>query len=292
MPDDEGSTGDRHRLPSLHVARAALHVAAIVDQTGSAVRDARESYWHHATGGTFAPVDLDRGQRLLVDVGLLVEVDGTLMPVADLEQMLEGTINDALAVLGERALAGGLKVLAEPPCDSSQLAELIPDAARREEVLLALGRRFDDARRCTIGEIGEEIVVRDARRELLTMGRQELAREVRRVSLLSDQLGYDVSAPRITGGNRLLEVKATTVTGSGAVYLSRNEAETGLKFPDWALVLCEVDIEKRAGHVVGWCDASTLSQLLPIDGPSSRWEQTQVQLPVEQLLPGLPGVVV
>ncbi len=43
------------------------------------------------------------------------------------------------------------------------------------------------------------------------MGRSDLARDVRRVSLLSDQLGYDVNAPRVAGPPRLLEVKATTV---------------------------------------------------------------------------------
>ncbi len=48
-------------LPSLHIARAALHVAAIVDRDGSRAPEAQESYWHHATGGTFAPADLDRG---------------------------------------------------------------------------------------------------------------------------------------------------------------------------------------------------------------------------------------
>lgn len=293
MPDNDGPTGDRCRLPSLHIARAALHVAAIVDRRGSVLADAQESYWHHATGGTFAPVDLDRGQRLLLDVGLLVEVDGTLMPATDLEGMLEGTVDDALTVLAEHVLAGGLADLAEPPHDSSQLAELVPDAARREEVLLALSRRFDDARHRTVGEIGEQIVVRDARCELVTMGRQDLAREVRRVSLLSDQLGYDISAPRITGGTRLLEVKATTAAGSGIVHLSRNEAEAGIKFSDWALVLCLVEsIDQRAGRVVGWCSAGVISQRLPTDRTGCRWEQTRVELPIGQLLPGLPGVVI
>ena len=64
---------------------------------------------------------------------------------------------------------------------------------------------------------------------------------VRHLSLESDQLGYDVSAPRIGGPSRLIEVKATTVPAETiAVYLSRNEAETGLRYPDWSLVVCSV----------------------------------------------------
>jgi hypothetical protein len=69
-------------LPTGHAVRAAIHVAATLDERGSRVIDARESYWHKATGGLFAPPDLERGQRLLVDCGLVEERDGTLYPRA------------------------------------------------------------------------------------------------------------------------------------------------------------------------------------------------------------------
>ena len=109
--------------------------------------------------------------------------------------------------------------------------------------MIGLARRFDETLQRLVGDIGEEIVVNAARSELRAMGRPELAREVRRVSLLSDQLGYDVSAPRVSGRPRLLEVKATTaelVGPSVNAHLSRNEADTGAALADWALVICAI----------------------------------------------------
>lgn len=283
-------------LPSTHVARAALHVAAIVDRRGSPTNDAQESYWHHATGGTFAPTDLNRGQRLLLDAGLLVERDGTLVPSPQLSELLDGSADDALAAVSERAVAvTGPRWLADATGPPEALAKLVPDPARREELLLALGRRFDETRRRLVGEIGEELVIDAARAELRALGHVSLAREVHRVSLVSDQLGYDVTAPRIEGPPRLLEVKSTTgdVTGpSISLHLSRNEADTGRALADWALVVCAVeDTDRRRGRIVGRCTAAALENLLPVDGPQSRWEQAEVDLPIERLAPGLPGVV-
>jgi len=82
-----------------------------------------------------------------------------------------------------------------------------------------------------VGEIGEDIVTGAARSELLDLGHADLARAVRRVSLISDQLGYDVVAPRVGGPNRLLEVKATTGPHDDPIriHLSRNEAAVGAR---------------------------------------------------------------
>jgi len=287
----QGGTG----LPSAHIMQAALHVATIVDRGGSPRLDAAESYWHHATGGTFAPVDLDRGQHLLLSLDLLAELNGKLTPTAELAQLLEGSAQDALAALCQRALAFVPSTELEAPGVAAQLAQLVPDAARREELLLALARRFDDRQYRVIGDIGEEIVVFEARAELRDMGRADLARYVRRVSMLSDQLGYDVNAPRITGPPRLLEVKATTsssVDNSVTIHLSRNEADTGATFPNWALVVSVVDnVDQRLGHIAGWCTATVLGDLLPHDGVAGRWDQASVEIPLERLFPGLPGVV-
>jgi len=296
MTDNETrSPGDDGALPTLHIARAALHVAAIIDQTGSRVSEAQESYWHHATGGTFAPADLDRGERLLTGAGLLVECEGTLTPTPELAQLLEGSAADALAALIQRALTFARPAELETPRAAAQLAQLVPDAARREELLLALARRFDDTRQRLTGEIGEEVVMDAARAELRAIGRHDLAREVRRVSLLSDQLGYDISAPRVAGSARLLEVKATAAhaaVGSLEIHLSRNEADTGATLPDWALVACLVDnVDQRLGHIIGWCAANALADLLPLDGVASRWDQASIELPLARLSPGLPGVV-
>lgn len=198
-------------VPSRHVLVAALHVASMLDARGSQVEDADESYWHSATGGAFPPPDLRLGERLLVDVGLVDQLAGRLVPSERLLALLAGGIEDALATL----LSDSLLVSAPPSIGQSEtdlekaLASVIPDAERREQLLLALGRRFDDSHRRQVGAVGEQVVVNRLRVELDALGYPALARDVRQVSLLSDQLGYDVVAPRIAGPQRLLEVKST-----------------------------------------------------------------------------------
>ena len=59
---------------------------------------------------------------------------------------------------------------------------------------------------------------------LRALGHHDLARAVRRVSLVSDQLGYDIRAPHIERPPRLLEVKATTSVANDvfSCFVSRN----------------------------------------------------------------------
>jgi hypothetical protein len=279
-------------LPTPHVVRAALHVAALLDHRGSLVADARESYWHRATGGSFGPPDLRLGEKLLVDCGLVIERDGTLFPLPDLAAMLNGTIDDATATISARALATTLEGGAPSLVHADALAELVANPDRREELLAALGRRFDDSHRRLLGEIGEELVVAALRRELEGLGYSELARAVRHLSLETDQPGYDISAPRIVGPPRLIEVKATTSNDerTHTVNLSRNEAETGARYADWSLVICRItDVDARAGGIVGWCPAIRLADLLPRDVDGGRWEGAAIDVPADTLVPGLPS---
>lgn len=281
-------------LPSAHIVRAALHTAAVIDADGSRVPDAHESYWHRATGGTFSATDMRRGEVLLLDCELLVDRDGILMPTADLREVLDGTVDDAVELVTARAIDTsapewlGVSGAPHPPA----LKALIPDPLRREQLLLALGSRFDDSHRRLIGEIGEELVVAAARRELEAIGQHELSRQVRRVSLKSDQLGYDVSAPRVGAGSRLMEVKSSVhaPSGSHGVHITRNEAETGRRYPaDWALVVCVVtDLESRRGEIMGWCVWQAFEPLLPVDLPGGRWEQACLEIPSDLFTPGLP----
>lgn len=290
QPEWAGASG----LPTAHAVQAALHVAATLDSRGSRIVDAHESYWHKATGGLFAPPDLQRGQRLLVDCDLVEERDGILYPKLELHTILAGALDEAVTAIYGRAVAHRDSALSWSSEEAAaELSGLIPDARRREELLVALGRRFDDADRRLIGAIGEEVVVAALRAELDSLGYPELARSVRHLSLQSDQLGYDVAAPRIAGPDRLVEVKAvTTIDGTVTVHLSRNEAEVGLRYRDWALVLSHIsDRELREGDVVGWLPASTLAPALPVDSRGGRWETATIELDVDQLIPGLPPAV-
>lgn len=273
---------------------AALHVASVLDPLGSNVADVHESYWRHATGGTLPPTDLRSGERLLITCGLVEERGELLHPTPELLELLSGTTDDAIAHITYCTLVAGTTAgKIHPARSDSHLVELIPDPARREELLLLLKRRFDDIRWREVGAIGEELVVASAREELNELGRPDLACEVRHVSLQSDQLGYDISAPRVNGPPRLLEVKATTPPASDnqvVVYLTRNEIEVGLRYPEqWALVVCHVtSVEDRRGDIRGWSRAAALATMLPTDSQSARWETAAVRASLELLEPGLP----
>lgn len=294
MVTDRPTWAGTEGFPSAHVIRAALHVAALLDQRGSRLVDARETYWHRATGGTFGPPDLRLGERLLVDCGLVVERDHTLFPLPDLAALLDGTVEDATATLAVRALeltAGDGLVLPE---QAEAMAQLVPDPEQREELLAALGRRFDDTHRRLLGAIGEEVVVAALRRELADMGYPDLARAVRHLSLETDEAGYDISAPRVVGARRLIEVKATTAADAEihVVHLSRNEAAIGHRFSNWSLVICRITaVSSRSGDIVGWCPASRLQDLLPTDVPGGRWESAELSIPTARLLAGFPSAV-
>lgn len=280
-------------LPSRHIAHAALHVAAVIDVRGSAEADARESYWHRATGGRFPPADLLRGQALLIDIGLLVQDLRVLRPTDALTDLLSGSSDDAIAALAWRVLATGAATHRSAVLEGA-LAELIPDDVRREEMLLHLAQRFDAAARAEVGDAGERLVLEALRAELVQLGRPDLARDVCRVSLISDQLGYDIRAPRIDGSFRRVEVKATTLDAPTTVqvFLSRCEAETAQRFPDWSLVACVVeDCTNANGSLLGWWSSDTLVSRLPSDSPGGHWEQVRLTLRVAEARPGIPSAV-
>lgn len=278
---------DRPPPVTLHVIRAAVHVAAILGHSDAPIAVARESYWRRATGGVYSPEDLQRGEDLLVSAGMLIRNDDYLTRTPQLTEIGgQDDVAAAGALVAKLVRAGAFD---GPPADAEAALEaLIEDPERREALLLALGQRFDDAVRREVGSIGEELVVAHARRELEELGRPDLAKGVRRVSLLSDQLGYDIAAPRVAAPVRLLEVKATAGQ-SGQIFLSRNEADTGTRFQDWALVICEVtDLKDRTGSILGWCSASAIAAMLPRDGPGSRWQSASMEVDLLPLLPGVP----
>jgi Domain of unknown function (DUF3883) len=293
-PDSRPVWAAADGLPSRHTVLAALRVASVLDPQGSPAVDAAESYWHAATGGTYPPPDLMLGQRLLVDVGLVIEQSGLLLPTEHLVTLLAGDIEDAVADVCSAVLSSTPAEATDTLSLAVSLSSRVLDADRRELLLLAAGKRFDDARAREIGQNGERLVLELLRSELNSLGYPHLARAVRQVSLESDQLGYDISAPRIDGPRRLIEVKATPVDpGDGmTVYLSRNEFETGLKYRDWSLVLVRLtDPEGSQGEVLGWCPASALAPLAPADTASARWEKATFDVLVGGLTFGLPSAL-
>ena len=275
-------------LPTVHAIQSAMQVALIAGQHGSLESEVHESYWKRSGGGEFGPVDLRIGEELLVDTGLMEREGAVLMPLLDLDMLLGGDEADAIAVLCARTLVS-LHIVEGP---SSRLAELVPDGMRRGRILRRIARRFDDAQRVLVGQVGEEVVVGAYRRSLRSLGHMDLTRRVRQVSLEDDGAGYDVFAPRVSGSGWMIEVKSTTSEPDPIVFhLTRNEAEVGLREPLWAVVMCVgVDPDARLGEVMGWLPGSALGEYLPRDVSNGTWESALVTVSRSALVLGLPSV--
>src|SRR5688500_16852398 len=96
---------------------------------------------------------------------------------------------------------------------TATLEQASPGPSEYSQNLLAMGRRFSDADAKRTGDLAEAHVTEACRAQLIEAGRDDLAARVRRVSLTSDQLGYDITAPRLDDSTRRIEVKGTRAPG-------------------------------------------------------------------------------
>ena len=106
-----------------------------------------------------------------------------------------------------------------PPLDPSLFSN--PEIRR-------IVRNFDpaerDARARELGQAGEEFLYRAEQNRLSEVGRDDLANQVRWVSMEDgDGAGYDILSFSIRGEQRLLEVKTTNGPAKTPFWLSRNE---------------------------------------------------------------------
>jgi hypothetical protein len=132
-------------------------------------------------------------------------------------------------------------------------------------------------------------VIAACREELRGLGEHWAAERVRSVSEISDELGYDVVAPRLDGRLRRLEVKTTRSAAEIAtVFVTRNELETGVADPNWQLVV--VRSHRDRGHtILGHVGGEELAASMPEDrGEVGRWQVARVRMRVADLAPGLP----
>lgn len=289
-------------LPTRYQLGAAVRVASLLSPDGTSVSVARGAYRTHVSGGVYRSVDLIGGERLLGELGLLYERDGTLYVTPDCADLANAPDADA------RELLLGWLLDNTPPAwlggaldpDGEVAFEYVPDEAAAalrglfggEELAIAFlcGRavKVDPERNSETGCIAEKHVAAVAADHLRDAGREDLARLVRRISEVDDRAGYDVAAPRLDRSPRHLEVKGTRgTTGVIRVIISRNEIARGLHDPNWYLVVCRV-VEERSS-IVGWCSAVDFERELPVDQPGrARWHSVALSLRGEQLTPGLP----
>ena len=81
-----------------------------------------------------------------------------------------------------------------------------------------------EARNASLGQSGEELIVRSEHGRLWSAGRKSLADRIEHVSKTrGDGLGYDILSFDLDGRERLLEVKTTRFGAMTPFFVSRNE---------------------------------------------------------------------
>jgi hypothetical protein len=283
--------------------RAAFWVGHVLGQHGEREDVAHESWMDLPLAGDVDLAELRAAEHALLGLGLVRRTGSRLVADARLrvactewqadtpELILTLALETARPLWLRAATREGELLMPElvPDGAATALATVLPDPARREAFLLARARSVDVTERLELGAAGEEFVEAACRAELVEAGHHALAAAVRRVSVLSDELGYDITAPRVDGAIRRLEVKATRSAGPEIVVIvTRNELTVGLRDPDWFLVAVRVD--RNGQHeLVGHTAAAPLKTLLPEDRHArGRWQATRLRLSVATLSPGLP----
>jgi hypothetical protein len=292
-------------LPTRHILRAALLAGrSLTAEAGTPLDQLPTSWTRTPSDGVFSPNELGMGCDVLIEARYIAVRGGLVAPTADLAWLLSASEDDACRDIIDRlfesrrplwvsgATADGV-VAAEmiPDAAVTALSQVFPDPDERELFLLAMGQRFSDADAKRTGDLAESHVTEACRAELRDAGRDDLADRVRRVSLTSDQLGYDITAPRLDESPRRLEVKGTRATGSALlVVLTRIEANVALRDPAWHLVVCRVTPNDEVA-IIGWVARSLIEPRLPVDTTErGGWRTTAVPLDTAELEPGLPQI--
>jgi len=281
--------------------RAAIWVLRTIGDGRVPFNTVEESFPKLPVGGVIGLGELQSALHALLRDGIIgrdgdnLWIDLEIRPDSFLEL---GSEVELLGVILERtnplwlrlASSDGVEFRPEylPSHVEQCLHVLILDSAKREEFLLSRGRIFSSEETKRIGEEGEVLVMEELKTDLFYSGHSELAGKVIKVSEISDELGYDITAPRIDGSTRRIEVKSSANRSKSFVfYLSRNEFEVGIRDVDWSLVA--VRFSELGGYVVGWVDGKALEKLVPIDRPEAGvWTATKVSIQPQFLNQGLP----
>ncbi len=282
---------------------AGYWVGRVLGHDGAELQVVHESYLRLPLGGRIGVTDLRGAEEGLQAAGLAALRDSRIVPDGRLVQvcglgepeaceLLLALILELERPLWLRTAAGDgqhLRPELLPDGVENALATIIDDPERREAFLLARARKVDAQERQRIGELGEIAVVEACRQQLTAAGAEALAADVQRVSAISDELGYDITAPRRNRSTRRMEVKTTRAAGAIApVIVTRTEATVGRTDAAWMLVVVRLSNDDAAA-IVGWIGGQQIVPLLPTDQHSdARWETAMLRFPLAQLTAGLP----
>lgn len=289
--------------PTAYQLQAAVLAARLLDPSGNSSESLASSYDRHATGGLYRAQDLAAGHRLLQRAHLVSADNGSNVPSPALVDLCTLPDDVAAEVLLQELMTeepplwlyaavvdDEVRWENVPQADQDALKQLLEDAARREALLMAVRRTIDASQLAEIGAEGEEFVLGLCKAHLVARDRPDLAANVHRVSLRSDQLGYDITSPDTTGRRHRIEVKTTSSAFAGRVefFLSRNEASVGARDPGWSLIAVRRNRD-RSMELVGWCTPTQLVPHLPHDvSAQGQWVSVRLSVAMTDFAPGLP----
>jgi hypothetical protein len=284
-------------VPRRHLFEAALITATCLSHDHQQVNHFRRALAHMPTDGVFSLDNLLAGEEILVRARVATRSTSHIRltaPPASTAELLAVAylINSPPSWLGAATRGDYVDYAFVPDDDAEALLGLVGDPDRRDELLLALGRTFDSRIRKELGLAAELVVVDSCREELRRLGHEDLALQVRHVSLVSDELGYDVRTPTASAGVLLLEVKCDSTSGPNArFFLSRNEWRTATRDSRWRLVVCRRRATGKI-EVQGWSTGATIEPHLPNDTMLARWQSLEFSLPIGELVSGLPDLAI
>jgi len=283
-------------VPDRHLLRAALVAATCLDVEDQPLDLVRRSLAHLPTDGLFSLDHLHLGEEVLVHARVAIRRNDCIrlrVRCSSVQELAHAFLEHSPPPwLGSATRHGRLDSAMVPEDDARTLEDIFGSPERRDQILLALARKFDADHRRELGLLGELAVVRNCRQQLIDAEHRELAERVLHASLVSDQLGYDVRTPIVAGGVLRLEVK--TVVGLDEqvrFYLSRNEWDVGSWDSTWRLVVCR-RISQESAAVEGWVTGEELVPSIPRDTEAARWQSVELSIPSSLLNPGPPLLTV
>jgi hypothetical protein len=117
--------------------------------------------------------------------------------------------------------------------------EFIKNIAKKKKALKLINFEEKNRRNAKTGNIGEEIVIDNEKKYLISIGRTDLAKKVKRVSLEDMSAGYDILSYEKNGNQKLIEVKST-ILEKGIRFtfnISTNEMEIAKKSKNYYIYI-------------------------------------------------------
>lgn len=262
---------DANGQVSEYVANCATLAMSVIDLKGSLVDNVNHSYTKLSTNGVFTSSELALGGRLLIDLGLVVEDNNFLYLSNAAKSLRDGEENHLKKVI----LISAKRLLENESKFSVKDADSVFSPINNIPKLQTLNHAILEK----IGAAGEEFVLQTIRSIFLNINRPDLARLARRVSLISDEFGYDIEVTTPSGIGLNIEVKSSVEMPKDRVefFMTRHESMVSRNLQNWYLVSCYLaDVECPAGEIIGWIDSSILVDVWPFDSAVSHWKLSQI----------------